>query len=202
MRTRRPGFSARPLRWQQGRARAGKAATYWTIGKAAGLASQVPATVMVHTPIPTTLFAPSPALSSIQDISSFLLLSLSSRCHHADVPLTGDASRNARSHGAAIGRGPFLDCWFTLAALEHDFKEKVRMHDLIRQAGGRIFDAKRVNLVANASSAYAVCPLGFPPSQCAEVLRQPDFRMGETLLFLAQESFLADRFKRDEQMLK
>lgn len=92
---------------------------------------------------------------------------------------TGDASRNARALGAAIGRGPFLDCWFTLAALEQDFKEKVRMHDLIRQAGGRIFDAKRVNLVASASSAYAVCPLGFPPNQFAEVLRQPDFRMGE-----------------------
>ncbi|CAL8472179.1 g11721 [Coccomyxa elongata] len=89
----------------------------------------------------------------------------------------GDASRNARALGAAIGRGPFLDCWFTLAALEHDFKEKVRMHDLIRQAGGRIFDAKRVNLVASALSAYAVCPLGFPPNQFAEVLRQPDFRM-------------------------
>ncbi|BDA47374.1 probable protein ECT2 at N-terminal half [Coccomyxa sp. Obi] len=89
----------------------------------------------------------------------------------------GDASRHARVNGAAIGRGPFSDCWFTLAALEHDPREKGRMHDLIRQAGGRIFDAKRVNLVASASAAYAVCPLGFPPNQLAEVMRQPDFRM-------------------------
>ncbi|KAK9905703.1 hypothetical protein WJX75_004882 [Coccomyxa subellipsoidea] len=88
----------------------------------------------------------------------------------------GDASRHGRSQ-AASGRGPLGDCWFTLAALEHEPGERARVHELIRQAGGRIFDAKRINLVASTSSTYAVCPLGFPPPRLAEVMRQTDFKM-------------------------
>ncbi len=91
---------------------------------------------------------------------------------------TGDASRHARGQ-AASKRGPFGDCWFSLAALEHDPAERARVHELIRQAGGRTFDAKRINLVASPSSAYAVCPLGFPPPRLAEAMRQPDFKMGK-----------------------
>lgn len=90
----------------------------------------------------------------------------------------GDASLLAKSQ-AAPRRGPFGDYWFTLAALEVDPEEKQRVRELIRRAGGRIFDEKRVDLVTSRSSAYAVCPMGFPPPLVAEAMRQPDFKMGE-----------------------
>jgi hypothetical protein len=78
------------------------------------------------------------------------------------------------------------DCWFTLAALElreGEEGECARLQRLIRQSGGRIFDAKRTGLAAAAGpgAAYAVCPLGFPRPAVAEALRRPDFRMGVPL---------------------
>lgn len=90
------------------------------------------------------------------------------------------------------------DCWFTLAALEHEPGERARVHELIRQAGGRIFDAKRINLVASTSSTYAVCPLGFPPPRLAEVMRQTDFKMGEVNINVSFCYYLDSRLKPAE----
>ena len=73
----------------------------------------------------------------------------------------------------------FLDCWFTLAALEADPELQKHMRNVIRKAGGRIFDAGRLNLVTNTSGAYAVCPFGFPAQARREALRHPDFKKGE-----------------------
>lgn len=75
-------------------------------------------------------------------------------------------------------RRPLEGCWVTLAALDGDPEERAHVHDMVRQAGGRIFDAKRVGLVASPACAYAVCPLSFPPERLAEAARQPDFKLG------------------------
>ena len=90
--------------------------------------------------------------------------------------VAGGTTSNGQSAGGAAR--PLADCWVTLAALEGDSDERAHVHDMVRQAGGRIFDAKRVNLVADAARAYAVCPLSFPPERLAEAARQPDFRLG------------------------
>ena len=73
----------------------------------------------------------------------------------------------------------FLDCWFTLAALEADPELQKHMRNVIRKAGGRIFDAGRLNLVTNTNGAYAVCPFGFPAQARREALRHPDFKKGD-----------------------
>ena len=52
------------------------------------------------------------------------------------------------------------------------------MRNVIRKAGGRIFDAGRLNLVTNTSGAYAVCPFGFPARARREALRHADFKKG------------------------
>lgn len=86
------------------------------------------------------------------------------------------------SNGRSVEGGrqrPLEECWFTLAALEGDAAERDRVRDMVRQAGGRVFDAQRINLLPKGCScAYAVCPLGFPPPRLTEALRQPDFKLG------------------------
>ena len=96
--------------------------------------------------------------------------------------MAGGTTSNGQSAGGAAQ--PLADCWVTLAALEGDSDERAHVHDMVRQAGGHIFDAKRVNLVADAARAYAVCPLSFPPERLAEAARQPDFRLGACALVL------------------
>jgi hypothetical protein len=49
---------------------------------------------------------------------------------------------------------------------------------LVRECGGRPFEAKTVGLVANPDRAYAVCPAGLAPPRLSELLRRPDFRCG------------------------
>jgi hypothetical protein len=80
----------------------------------------------------------------------------------------------------ASARGPLQDCWFTLAALEGggEAGEREHMRDLIRQAGGRIFDAQRINLLPGGCSTWAVCPISFPLPRQGEALQRPDFRLG------------------------
>lgn len=72
----------------------------------------------------------------------------------------------------------FVDCWFTLAALDSDPDLQKHVRNVIRKAGGRIFDAGRLNLVTNTSGAYAVCPFGFPPHARKEAMRHADFKKG------------------------
>ena len=80
----------------------------------------------------------------------------------------------------------FLDCWFTLAALEKDPGEQKRIYNIIRKAGGRIFDSGRLSLVTNLAGAYAVCPLGFPAQARKEAMRHSDFKRGMLPPSLAQ----------------
>ena len=89
----------------------------------------------------------------------------------------GEATR----HGSSVSEGQsraFLDCWFTLAALEKDPGEQKRIYNIIRKAGGRVFDSGRLSLVTNLAGAYAVCPLGFPPPARKEAMCHPDFKRG------------------------
>ena len=92
------------------------------------------------------------------------------------------AGEGTRHGSASVSEGggsrAFTDCWFTLAALEGDPVEQQRVRKVIRQGGGRIFDAGRTNLVTNLAGAYAVCPLGFPPQLRREAMRHPDFKKG------------------------
>lgn len=74
----------------------------------------------------------------------------------------------------------FVDCWFTLAALDSDPDQQKHVRNVIRKAGGRIFDAGRLNLVTNTSGAYAVCPFGFPPQARKEAMRHADFKKGDS----------------------
>ncbi len=91
----------------------------------------------------------------------------------------GEATR----HGSmSISEGQsraFVDCWFTLAALDADPELQKHMRNVIRKAGGRIFDAGRLNLVTNTGGAYAVCPFGFPAQARREAMRHADFKKGE-----------------------
>ena len=73
----------------------------------------------------------------------------------------------------------FVDCWFTLAALDSDPDQQKHVRNVIRKAGGRIFDAGRLNLVTNTSGTYAVCPFGFPPQARKEAMRHADFKKGD-----------------------
>ena len=92
--------------------------------------------------------------------------------------IPGETTRHGSMSFSEGQSRAFVDCWFTLAALDSDPDQQKHVRNVIRKAGGRIFDAGRLNLVTNTSGAYAVCPFGFPPQARKEAMRHADFKKG------------------------
>ena len=95
------------------------------------------------------------------------------KCKHSLLSLPGEP--------APTTGGALAGCWFTLAALAGDPGERDRVQRQVRQNGGRVFDERRTKLVVGAgalSSAFAICPFGFPSALQTAARRHADFRLG------------------------